>query len=146
MRCDSSEECVGGAESAARAAPVGGPPTLVAAAPPTSAIAARAATAHQLTQRSATRLVEEVQVLCVDGDRYAVADLQLDVRWEGCDEIGARADDARLVLVLELFLGRARLRLDLPCADLEVGHRLAAERLDELDVRGDLRQRVEALD
>ena len=69
MRCDARLLCVGGCESAVRAGPVGGPPTLVAAAPPTSAIA----TAIALAKRSAGRLIEEVEVPRVDGDRHLVA-------------------------------------------------------------------------
>src|SRR5438874_3742400 len=139
MRCEASEDCVGRTESACRTAPVGDTSTLVAPAPPTSAIAASAAIAPRLTQRSARCLIEEVQVLRVDGDRDAVADVQLHVRREGGDEIRTGADDARLVLALERLLGRGGLGPELARLHLEVRHRLAAERLDELNVRDDLR-------
>src|SRR5438270_667458 len=137
MRCDASDDCVGSAESAATG--TGGE---AADAAPTSAIAQAIA---QLAKRSATRLVEEVQILRVDRDRDTVAELQLDVRRERGDQVRTGPDDARRVLVLELLFGAAEVGLELARVDLEVRHRLAAERLDELDVRDDLRQVVEAL-
>src|SRR4051812_50168292 len=104
MRCAASELCVGSAESAASAAPVGGP-----AVDPANALeittAASAATA-QLAERSPTGLVEEVQVLRVDGDRHGVADPQLHVRREGWHGVGARSPAAHLLLAREA--GRVR--------------------------------------
>src|SRR4051794_5914435 len=143
MRCAASELCVGSAESAASAAPVGGP-----AVDPANALeittAASAATA-QLAERSPTGLVEEVQVLRVDGDRHGVADPQLHVRREGCDEVRARSHDARLVLARELVRVGDRLGLDLAGRNLEVRHPLAAEGLHDLDVGVDLRDAFAAL-
>src|SRR6478735_10744721 len=103
MRCDASDDCDGSCDRGASPAPVGGPASVRAPATPASAIAA-SATVAQLAERIPTRLVEEVQVLRVDRDRHAVADAQLHVRRERCDEVRARADDARLVLARELVL------------------------------------------
>src|ERR1700704_5357854 len=121
MRCDASDDCVGSSESDCRTAPLGATSSLVAPATPTSAIATAIAPSA-LAKRSATSLVEEVQVLRVDCDRHAVADLHVDVRGERGDGVRPRADDARCVLVLELLLGGARLGLDVARGDLEVRH------------------------
>src|SRR5664279_5760806 len=118
MRWDASELCVGGCESALRTRPVGGPATVVAPAPLTSAIAT--AIAPQLTKRSAGRLVKEMQVFRVDGDRHFVAECEVNVRRERRDEVRARADD-RLGRSLArehlLFLGG--LALQVPRVDPE---------------------------
>src|SRR5260221_14135196 len=120
MRCDASDDCVGSTESDCNTAPLGDTSAVDAPTPPTSAIAAIAAIAHALTQRSTRSFVKEVQVLRIDCDLHAVAELQLDVWRERRKEGRPRADDACCVLVLELFLRRARLRLYLPRVDLEV--------------------------
>src|SRR6476661_5669059 len=124
MRWDASELCNGGADREVSIAPVGGPPSLVPAPlPATSAIAARAAIAQALPQRSAGRLIEEVQVLRVDRDGHVVAELQLDVRRERRDEVRACTDDAGCVRGSLLLLLDGDLRLDLPGVHAEVRHR-----------------------
>src|ERR1700749_4963228 len=128
MRCDARLLCNGGCESAARTAPPGAPEDFPPEAPlATSAIAANAAIAHPLTQRSARSLIKEVQVLGVDGDRDVVAELQVHVRRERCDEVRSRADDGLLALAQELLLLGVQLGLDLARVDVEVPHRLAAD-------------------
>src|SRR3954453_8173548 len=127
MRCAASADWPGSCDSAARAAAVGGPAVEPANALP-SAIVASATTA-QLTQRSATRLVEEVQVVGVDGDGPAVAELQLHVRRERRDEVRPGPDDACLVAALQLFLRCRRLGGDLARIHLEVRHPLAPQPL-----------------
>src|SRR4051794_38492864 len=117
MRCDASDDCVGSCESAASAAPVGGPAAVRAPAPPTSAIAASAATAQPLAKWSAAVLIEEVQVPGVDRNRDAVAEAQLHVWWERRDEVRPRPDDACLVVARELVGVGDRLRLDLAGVD-----------------------------
>src|SRR3954465_10418932 len=119
MRCDASDDCVGNCDSAASAAPVGGLADVRAPATPPSATAATAAIT-QLTERSATLFVEEVEVLRIDCDRHEVAELQLDVRRERGHEVRTRADDARRVLTRELVRVGDRLRLDLARVHLEV--------------------------
>src|SRR5438477_5453085 len=133
MRCDASELCVGTAASDA----TGG---LAAPLEPASAIAASAAIA-QLAERLTRRFVEEMQVAGIDCDRHGVTEVQLDVRRERRHEVRARADDTLLVVGArgERFVDGDRLAANLTGVDLEVGHRLAAERLDELDVRRDPR-------
>src|SRR5215208_5076721 len=126
---------MGGRASRARSSPDGAPPL-----PPPQPAATAAATASRktrLTQRLTCAFVEEVDLRDVDRDRDVVRDPQLDVRWELGDEIRARADDASFVV------GRRGERLvdddgiapDRAVVDLEVGHRLGAERLDELHPR-----------
>src|SRR3954451_14327083 len=141
MRCDASELWPGSCDRAARAAPLGGPAALPAPAPPTSATApttsATATTAPKLAKRSAGGLIEEMEVLRLDGDRDLVAELQVHVGWERCDEVRPRADDGLGGVALEHLLLLGDLALDVPSVDLEVGHRLAAERLDQLDGRPD---------
>src|SRR5438094_2207642 len=141
MRSDASELCVG---SAASELITGTEAALPLEA--TSAIAARAAIAR-LAEWLTRRLVEEVQIAGVDGDRHLVAEVQLDVRRERRHEIRARADDALLVLgaLGERLVDCGRLAADLAGIDLEVGHRLAAERLDELDACRDPRHPFVAL-
>src|SRR5215510_7824183 len=112
MRCEASDDCVGSCESVAKAVPVGGPADDCAPATLASAIAATAAIAP-LTKRSAALLIEEMQVPRIDRDRHALAEAQLHVRREGCDEIRPRADDARLVLAREFVRVGDRLCLDL---------------------------------
>src|SRR5437762_6663921 len=129
MRCEASELCVGSAASDDRG---GADAELPMEA--TSAIAAHAAIAHfHLAEWLTRRLVEEVQVAGVDRDRDRVSEVQLDVRRERCHEVRARADDAVLALgaLGERLVDSGRLAPDLAGVDLEVGHRLAAERLDE---------------
>src|SRR3954454_23902576 len=140
MRCDASELCDGGCESARSCAPVGGPAADPAYALPSAsaAVAARA----QLTKRRTRCFVEEVQVARVHSNAHVVAEPELHVRREGRDEVRPRADHALLVLVScrERLVDCVRLALALARVDLEVRHRLAAERLDQLDARLDLRQ------
>src|SRR4051794_36275955 len=116
MRCEASVDCSGGCESDARTAPGGAPADDVAKA----AAASTAATTPKTTalaERKPTVLVEEVQVLGVDGERYVVAELQLDVRRERRDEVRARADDGALALARELLDLGVELGLDLPRVD-----------------------------
>jgi hypothetical protein len=86
-----------------------------------------------------------VEVLRVDSDRHHITELQLDVRRERRDEVRPRADDGFGGIALEDRLLLGDLALDVPRVDLEVRHRLTAERLDELDLRPDLRQVVASL-
>src|SRR6476646_197135 len=146
MRCEARLLCAGSRESAARAAPVGGPAVERAWETPKNAAAASAAAARiALAKRLTVGLAEEVQVLRVDGHADLVAELQVDVRRERGDEIRARAHDGLLALARELLLLGRLLRLDVARVDMEVGHRLAAERLDQIDPSVDLRQVVPPL-
>ena len=139
------------ASAAARApraaAPVGGPAAVLRTGEhATSAIAARAAIAQLAERRTRLPRRRSAGSSCRPRSATLVAEPQLDVRRERRDEVRARADDARLVRRLaSSLLDRDRLALDLAGVDLEVRHRLAAERLDELDARVDLRQVVAAL-
>src|SRR5204863_7320661 len=122
--------CVGGCESERRTAPVGGPAFEPALATPSPTAATAAIDTAALPKRRARRLIEEVQVLRVDRDGHLVAELQLHVRRERRDEVRARADDDSLRLRRQHLLLLGLLRLDRARVDLEVRHRLAAERLD----------------
>src|SRR5436190_20344217 len=145
MRWLASDDCAGSPESAASAAPEGGPastrPDAVAAKSTTPASAAIA----QLAERSPTCLVEEMQILRVDRDRHDLPQLELDVRRERRDEVRTLSDDGLRVLGREHLLLFGLVGLDPARVDMEVGHRLAAERLDQVDARLDLRQVVAPL-
>src|SRR3954451_10999154 len=145
MRCDASELCAGSCESAVSWAPAGGPLPVLADALPSASTAKAAAAA--LTQRRTGCFVEEMQVAGVDCDADVVAEPELYVRRERGDEVRPRPHDALGVLVRsrERLVDRVGLALDLPRVDLEVRHRLAAEGLDELDPRLDLREVAAAL-
>src|SRR3954469_8408815 len=99
-----------------------------AATKTTSAVAAATA----LPKRSTRSFVEEVEVLGVDRDRHLVAQLELNMRRERRDEVRPCADDGLLAPALERLLLLGHLALQRASVDLEVGHRLAAEGLDEL--------------
>src|SRR5581483_11538583 len=120
MRCEARLDCAGSCASAVRAPPPGGGP----AEAPSSATSA---SARALAQRRTGRLVEEVQVLRVDGDGHLVPELQLHVRRERRDEVRARADDRLAALAREHLLLLGLLGLDVARIDAEVRHRLAAE-------------------
>src|SRR5438105_1088632 len=121
MRSFASGEFAPGVASAARLWPDGGEPTV-------SAIAASAAA---LPKRLTGLAVEEVHARDVDGDRDLLGQAQGRVSRELGDEVRPRGDDAlcarrclRDLLVLPLADGKR--------VDLEIDHRFAAERLDEL--------------
>src|SRR3954467_7643689 len=119
MRCEARLDCVGGADSACRTTPTGGPATEAPPTPlATSAIAAPA-TAQALPKRIATRLIEEVQVLRVDRHRHLVAELELDVRRERRDEVRPRADHRLFGIRREDFLLLGLLGLDRARVDPE---------------------------
>src|SRR6266446_3196629 len=101
MRCEASDDCVGKTDNCSSAFPVGGEPAVSAPPGPTSAIAA--AIAQALAQRSTRSFIKEMEVLGIDGNLHAVAELELDVGRERCDEVRPRADDTRRVFVLELL-------------------------------------------
>src|SRR5690349_15344188 len=146
MRCEARLLCAGGWESAVKTAPAGGPAVERASETPKNAAAASAAAARNaLAKRLTVGLIEEVQVLRVDGHADLVAELQVDVRRERRHEVRPRADDGLLALAGQLLLLGCLLGLDVPRVDVEVRHRLAAERLDEIDARVDLRQVVTSL-
>src|SRR5262245_41465816 len=90
----------GGGGTARRA---GGPASSAPAALPPSASAARTAPA-QLAKRVARLRIEEVHLRDVDADGDLGLELQLDVRRELRDEVGARRDDALFADGLLLFL------------------------------------------
>src|SRR4051794_2924109 len=97
------------------------------------------ATASALLERLTRVCVEEVHLRDVDADRDVLRDLQLHVRRILRHEVRAGRDDALaaghllLVLVLLAFAHGRRV-------DPEVDDRLAAERLDELDLGVEERQ------
>ena len=68
--------------------------------------------------------------------------LSIDVRRERGDEVRPGPDDGLAALALEHLLLVGGLALQAARVHLEVRHRLAAERLDELHARVDLRQVV----
>src|SRR5262245_56163218 len=143
MRCEASELGAPGLARAAISASDGG--AVGAAAPPVIETPSAIAQATALPKRRTRCLVEEVEVPGVDPDRDVRAELELDVRREGRDQVRTGADHRFLRLRLECLLLLARLALEAPSVDLEVGHGLPAQRLDELDARSDGRQLVLAL-
>src|SRR5436190_3394495 len=95
-----------------------------------AAAATASATTTALAKRRTGRFVEEVDLPRVDRDRDVAVQLQLYVRRELGDDIRPRPDDALLVLGAgrELLVDRDRLRRERIVVDLEVRHRLGAER------------------
>ncbi len=141
MRSVASDESAPGCASAASAAPDGGPAALVPAEPAVARTAASTATAKAavaLAERLTRVRVEEVQPADVDGDGNVRLEAEHDVRRELRDEVRPRTDralgDALLDLLADLHVA------DRPCLDPEVGDRLGAERLDEIDARVERRQ------
>src|SRR5579859_7868956 len=115
-----------------------GPDRGAAWADATSSSAAPSASAA-LAQRLTGLAVEEVHARDVDGDRDTLGEPEDGVRRALRDEMWPGGDDAALAC------GRLaeRLVLALPDReriDLEIDHRRASERLDELDLRLDRRQ------
>src|SRR3954451_21810780 len=96
MRCDASELCDGGCESARSGAPVGGPAADPAYALPSAsaAVAARA----QLTKRRTRCFVEEVQVARVHSNPHVVAEPELHGRRKARYEVGRLAVPSLLAL------------------------------------------------
>src|SRR5438045_2999756 len=135
MRWEASELCVGSCDRLA-GSPGGADP-----ADPASVVAASAA-ATPLAKRRTGRFVEEVERLRVDGDRHLVSEPELNVWRERGDQVRPRPDHALLVLggFGERLVDSGCLTPDLTRVDLEVRHRLAAERLDELDACPERRQ------
>src|SRR5690348_18453714 len=126
MRSFASEESGAGTASDARLGPDRCAP---AAAATRTSVAAR--TSAALAERRTGLAVEEVHARNVDGDGHLIGEAKDRVGRELGDEVGPRGDDAlcarrrfRDFLVLALA-NRERV-------DLEIDHRLAPERLDEL--------------
>src|SRR5262245_47711366 len=136
MRWDARELGAPGLARAAISASEGGAPGAALPLPAIKTPSAIAA-AIALPKWRTRRLVEEVHVPGVDRDRDVGAELKLDVRREGRDQVRPGADHRLLRVGLERFLLVAGLALQASGLDLEIRHRLAAQRLDELDPRRD---------
>src|SRR5581483_5305079 len=127
----------GGAAARAPTVPAGGGAGPVPAVAPGTASASAATSA--LAQRRTGLAIEEVELRDVDRDPQALAEPERRVRRKGADQVRLRDPavrtriDDRIVLHSPLAPHGARV-------DVEVRHRLRAERLDELDLRADRRQ------
>src|SRR6266545_6531334 len=118
-----------------------GGPAAGAVAPDAAATSAAAAAATSALAERLTRLgVEEVHARDVDCDRDDLLDLKLDVGRVLGDEVRPRRDHAlvarRLLFLFFVLLAFAHH----VGVDVEVHDRLAAERLDELDLGLERRQ------